>query len=463
MSLHPRLRLRGVSPLHALAAVGATAAVALVPSTADAAKAKSKHKAKAKKSAVTQTFEAEAMTLPSGKGQVVGATGASAGKSLLIWSSAAATRQATIPAGKLVVRAKGQQCSGAPRMVVKVNGAEVLNVAVTATTWANHTATVPSTAGSRSISVAFTNDYKSSCDRNLFVDSVGVDVPAAPVAAPTPVPAPTTTPAPAPTPTPAPAPAPAPAPVPVPTTPSADGRVLWNGDFSTGDLSQYAAVQHCAANRSQVIRDPLGNNRNVVKFTVYDSDVAPCTPTENPRAQILSPSILKEGGEYWIGRSLLIPTDFPTSRISGDNWAGFGSTYGPPFAGSGPNNFGQIDASPGSNSLSFRRNATYGYDTVLNTPLTKGRWMNFVVHLKMSRDGNVGFREQWINTGSGWTQQLLKGQKRLYMKTMDASNGSGPNFSSMSLYRRHGMFNVATVYHAAHKIGTSFDAVKPVP
>jgi hypothetical protein len=140
----------------------------------------------------------------------------------------------------------------------------------------------------------------------------------------------------------------------------------------------------------------------------------------------------------------------------------FGSVYGAPFNGAGPNNFGQLDSTPGNNTFSYRRNATYGYDSPLATPVIKGRWVNYVIHLKMSRDGAVGFREQWINSGAGWTQQLLKGQKRLYMKTMDTSNGTGPNFSSMSLYRRAGMFGVATVFHAAHRVGTSFDAVKPV-
>src|SRR5215210_6800599 len=62
---------------------------------------------------------------------------------------------------------------------------------------------------------------------------------------------------------------------------SAPGRVLWNGDLSTGDLGQYE-VQDCADDRTTVVRDPRGLDRNAIRFTVRNSDVSPCTPSDNP-------------------------------------------------------------------------------------------------------------------------------------------------------------------------------------
>ena len=97
-----------------------------------------------------------------------------------------------------------------------------------------------------------------------------------------------------------------------------------------------------------------------------------------------------------------------------------------------------------SADLQFQRNATYGYDFAWRSPIQRGRWTDFVCHVKMSSNASVGFVELYVNTGSGFQQQLLKGQKRLYMKTMDASNGGGANNFRLNSYRKAGMFNVTS-------------------
>jgi hypothetical protein len=198
--------------------------------------------------------------------------------------------------------------------------------------------------------------------------------------------------------------------------------------------------------------DPiLGAGRKVARFSVYNSDTG---PTENPRAQIESPSKIVNGGEYYVGWSTMFPTDFPTLPSGG--WLTLASVYGPPFNGAGP-----LGARINGNMVRFDRNATYGYDVPWQTPIVRGKWMDFVYHFKMSGDPNVGFMEIFLNTGNGWQQQTLKGQKRLYMKTYDSSNGGGPNNFRVNNYRKVGMFNQVTLYHAAPKVGTSFEAAAP--
>jgi hypothetical protein len=241
--------------------------------------------------------------------------------------------------------------------------------------------------------------------------------------------------------------------------PSDQGTVLWNGDLAGGSLDQYT-VQACAPDRTQVVRDPLGRNRNALKFTVRDTDVKPCSPTENPRAQALSPPILRDGGEYWVGWALLVPNDFPRSTVPGDNWINVGAVYGPPFDGSGPNAL-NINTTPGREKFYFRRNATGGYQEHWQIPLVRGRWVDFAIRLKMSHDASVGFREQWVNTGSGWAQSLFEGRRRLHMETLDESNDDGANFSKIGLYYRRGLFDGASLYFAAHKVGTSFSSINP--
>ena len=113
------------------------------------------------------TVEAETLSLPARTGQAV--TGA-----LTIWSTASATGTVTSRATRrITVRGRGEQCSGAPRMIVAVDGHVALDVSVTATSWTNYAADLPLNDGSHALSVRFANDFKSStCDRNLLVDRI---------------------------------------------------------------------------------------------------------------------------------------------------------------------------------------------------------------------------------------------------------------------------------------------------
>ncbi len=139
----------------------------------------------------TATIEAETLALPAGSGEVFSDGGASGGSALLIWSNAEATKRVASPASNgLVVRVRGDVCEGAPRMVVKVDGAEVLSKEVPETGWTDHAATGALASGEHDIAVAFTNDYTSSCDRNLRVDKITFG--AAPSTEPAPAPSPTT-------------------------------------------------------------------------------------------------------------------------------------------------------------------------------------------------------------------------------------------------------------------------------
>jgi endoglucanase len=113
------------------------------------------------------TVEAETLTLPAGAGQA--ASGA-----LKIWSTATAAGPVTSRATRrITVRARGEQCSGAPRMIVSVDGRVALDVNVTATTWTDYAADVALGDGSHTLAIRFDNDFNSAtCDRNLLVDRV---------------------------------------------------------------------------------------------------------------------------------------------------------------------------------------------------------------------------------------------------------------------------------------------------
>lgn len=100
---------------------------------------------------------------------------ASAGKRLMLWTYGTASKTLTTEHAysRVVVRAKGDQCDGAPEAWLKVDGATVAKHAVTATGWTDYSHTLRLPAGQHTISVQYPYDYESSaCNRNLYLDRV---------------------------------------------------------------------------------------------------------------------------------------------------------------------------------------------------------------------------------------------------------------------------------------------------
>jgi hypothetical protein len=121
-------------------------------------------------------LEGETMRLPWG-GRVISDVDASGGRALGIWSNISAQATVSLPAGReLVVRARGDQCEGAPRMTVSIDGLRVLDRSVPERVWTDLRVPIDLAAGRHDVKVAFTNDrLTKACDRNLLVDSLDVD------------------------------------------------------------------------------------------------------------------------------------------------------------------------------------------------------------------------------------------------------------------------------------------------
>jgi endoglucanase len=122
-----------------------------------------------------------------------------------MWSNGIATRSfVTAISGRLAIRARGDQCGGAPLMVVRIDGSHVVSVLVSSKTFVTYQSNAQIAPGTHKLTVSYGNDYRSrACDRNLRLDTVmatTVDPMPTATATPTPVPAPTATPVPTPTP-----------------------------------------------------------------------------------------------------------------------------------------------------------------------------------------------------------------------------------------------------------------------
>jgi chitodextrinase len=100
---------------------------------------------------------------------------ASGGKALKLNVNATATKSTTTKASSAItVFAKGEQCEGAPSMVVKIDSQVVATTQVTATTYTRYTTNTNITAGTHTIAISYTNEHQlaGSCDRSLTLDKV---------------------------------------------------------------------------------------------------------------------------------------------------------------------------------------------------------------------------------------------------------------------------------------------------
>ncbi|AQT79984.1 hypothetical protein B1R94_12960 [Mycolicibacterium litorale] len=124
------------------------------------------------------TLEAETMTLtPAKAGNVYNDSSASNRKALLLSTNSTASATLALPSATgLVIRARGDQYSGAPVMTVSIDGAVVSTTTVSSSAWADYTIPVSVAAGTHTITVAFTNDLRQSAskDRNLRLDKITV-------------------------------------------------------------------------------------------------------------------------------------------------------------------------------------------------------------------------------------------------------------------------------------------------
>jgi hypothetical protein len=239
-------------------------------------------------------------------------------------------------------------------------------------------------------------------------------------------------------------------------TPAA-GRAstVFDGRFESGSLAPWSLRQLCAPDRAQIYSTasqpswpaPV-QGRDALRLLVLESDVAPCTPTSDPRAQIGTGKILAEGQEYWESFAVLFPPSFPAPRAGA--FYVFQQDYSEPWNGSPALGFG-AEPVDGADALTLRRGAAAGYDRIWSAPLVRGVWNRFLVHKRFARDG-TGFIELWLG---GVKQTFVDGSQKLSTATMHADQiGAGRFF--LDSYRRAGAYPGAVEsFFDDARIGTS--------
>jgi hypothetical protein len=192
----------------------------------------------------------------------------------------------------------------------------------------------------------------------------------------------------------------------------------------------------------------------VLRLVAYNGDVAPLTPTDNPRAQLVSPSIIQSGDVLWESFRMFLPKSFPSGSPA--KWMVLWTqAYGPPFNGSGP---GGLGVRGSRLEMDLNGYAPVPWKEVWSVPIPRGQWVRYTVHFLFSPDGwielYVNGREQWLQEGTApRTHHLL-------LSLDDPSNNGGPNSARIMVYYSHNGFVKATAYFADFKIGTTRAAVE---
>jgi hypothetical protein len=206
------------------------------------------------------------------------------------------------------------------------------------------------------------------------------------------------------------------------------------------------------------VPDPAGSGEKVLKMTVGNHDVFPLTPTSNPRAQLVTPPMIRPGSTFWWRSKFFLPHDFPDS-VPG--WLVLlEGPYGEPFDGTPP---WHIEVN--HNKIHWSRNDRYDWDVPWQMPLVKGRWIHVLMHCQFSSHGYV---DMWIDghrvtffPGHTYNPNHVHRTRRLRMATRDASNDEGSNFAVLMNYREAGLFRSVTVYQGKTALGPTLESVRP--
>ncbi|MFT3827171.1 MAG: heparin lyase I family protein [Chitinophagaceae bacterium] len=119
-----------------------------------------------------------------------------------------------------------------------------------------------------------------------------------------------------------------------------------------------------------------------------------------------------EGSDIYIGWKCFLDMPANTSTNAVFQWKAYGDEY--PME----QNYPIVLSTTSSGYIHLMHYAPGKIGTELwRTTLVRNAWNNFVLRIKVSRDGTVGFMELWYN---GIKQTLISGSKRYYGRTLDA-------------------------------------------
>jgi hypothetical protein len=224
-------------------------------------------------------------------------------------------------------------------------------------------------------------------------------------------------------------------------TRTASASVLWRGDFSTSNLTQWTGAEVVSSDRLAVVKDPLGSGKLVLKATVHQGD-DPINSSGNRNEVFYSGDDVGNGKaeRYYHWRTL-----WPSDYASENTWQLFTQWHQYQGGGSPPVEFFVNGENVNLTVLKL------GDHPIWQTSLQRGVWHDFVFHVRWSTDASVGFVELWYDG----TLAIPK----TYAATMFGSDGV---YLKQGLYRNETISATQSVFHTGMALGTTLDDVWPV-
>ncbi len=221
------------------------------------------------------------------------------------------------------------------------------------------------------------------------------------------------------------------------TAGQAAASVVWRGDFESGDLAQWTKSAAVSPDRLEVVEGGSGKGgRYALKATVLQGD-NPIAGASGNRTELTYTSYEASGTERYYRWQTKFAEDFP----SADAWQLYTQWHHEGPSGSPPVEFVVRKEDLYLNVVGER---------VWEMPLERGRWIDFVFHVKWSPDPSEGFVELYVD-----------GEKVLDKLPRATQFPGELNYLKQGLYRDTTVQPVGVVYHDGMTIGTDLADVMP--
>lgn len=329
----------------------------------------------------------------------------------------------------ITVRARGDQCQGAPQAKVSVDGNVVGTFSVSSTTWADHRQALSLPAGSHRVVVSFDNNYYGGgCNRNLYVDRIALDSEDAPTAS--------------------------------------VGNVIWAGDgekpladeWSSGNAFDVNSSQGTyttsslfgSSTRIRQVTSPVAQGTRAYAMTVgggdrdaYTSGAQRTELGQNNGARTMPDGVnrqMYQGQERWLALQIRVSPNYPSA-----SWNSLVQLKGE-GTGNGP-----LSLYWENGRLMLKKSASQSYgstniSTVWSPPSATPRdqWLKVLLHVKWSTSGD-GFYEFFGDLADGQGFRQLKGRTDGWTLKHSSSGGPVAVGARFGIYRS-GLTSTDTAY-----------------
>lgn len=206
--------------------------------------------------------------------------------------------------------------------------------------------------------------------------------------------------------------------------PNAAAELLFVGDYSTGNFSQWPTVQvkgyndnagdYVPTHSARIVRDP--EKGNVALFEVRPGDVPPFGGGERAEVQGGTVTGGLEGQTRWYGFSTKFDPSYPLNHAD-LGWSVTNQWHA--FAGGSPPVSWTTSMKNGYWSLTIERQSEpgvyLGQLSIFDTPLNVGQWHDVMMEINWSSSDSDGWIKLWLN---GVRQTFVDGTDTYFVRTL---------------------------------------------